>query len=138
MNKNIINDEIQYAYEALINNKIAENNKINKTYRGQISSFGAAITMGSLLSAIAFFSADNNATVSREKIMATVLDVIKKNNTAVKENSLYEYVRKESNAGREASVKEEIVNASIAIKLAMNLFELEKKEGKDGKKQWML
>ena len=42
MNKNTVNQEIHIAYETLEEVGIASNGKINKTYRGQISSFGAA------------------------------------------------------------------------------------------------
>lgn len=135
MNKNIIDESIPYAYEAL-KNRIAKNNQICKTYRGYISSFGAAITMGSLLSAVAFFSTEksekenNKSSVSRKKVIEVVLDVLKKRNSNIKENRLYDYV---INAKDEMIVKEEIINAAIAVKLAMNLFELVKEEGSNGK-----
>ena len=49
MNKAIINDEIVIAYDVLKKSEIVENGKIKKTWRGQISTFGAAVTMGSLI-----------------------------------------------------------------------------------------
>lgn len=42
MNKAIINDEVVIAYDVLKNSEIVENGKIKKTWRGQISTFGAA------------------------------------------------------------------------------------------------
>lgn len=56
MNKAIINDEVVIAYDVLKDSEIVENGKIKKTWRGQISTFGAAVTMGSLIPAVAFFS----------------------------------------------------------------------------------
>ena len=44
MNKAIINDEIVIAYDVLKKSEIVENGKIKKTWRGQISTFGAAVT----------------------------------------------------------------------------------------------
>ena len=129
MNKKVINQEMQYAYEALSEAKIAnDKGEIDKTYRGQISSFGAAVTMGSLLPAIAFFSKDaesgkkEGSEVQRSKLMDAVLLVLKKANVkdAADCRMLYDYAR----GGNEEVCKEEIVNAAIALKLAMNLYVL--------------
>ena len=40
---------------------------IEKAFRGQISSFGAAVEMGSLLSAVAFFSSQGSSPTDRTK-----------------------------------------------------------------------
>ena len=126
MNKAIINEEITYAYEALTECKIAAQGKIDKTYRGQISSFGAAITMGSLLPAIAFFADNGGSSVDREKLMKAILFILKKRTPEIKETSLYDYVANRKKD--ELQCKEDILNAAIALKLAMNLYHLEKKE----------
>ena len=122
MNKNVINQEIRLAYVALAETKIADaEGTIVKTYRGQISSFGAAITMGSLLPAIAFFSKDGDSDVSRSKLMDAVLLVLKKSGKTEKNvKNLFEYAE----SGDEDVCKEEILNATIALKLAMNLYNL--------------
>lgn len=128
MNKKIINQEMQYAYDALAESGIAKDGKIEKTYRGQISSFGAAVTMGSLLPAIAFFSKDaesgqkEGSDVQRSKLMKAVLCVLKKDDKAAKNvETLYDYAFKED----KDIAKENILNAAIALKLAMNLYVLE-------------
>lgn len=129
MNKKVINEQMQIAYEALSEAKIANaEGQIEKTYRGQISSFGAAVTMGSLKPAIAFFSKDANSgqkegsDVQRSKLMEAVLIVLKKDeNIKAKEKSLFEYVKNHKN---EDVAKENIINAAIALKLAMNLYVL--------------
>ena len=128
MNKKSINDNIGIAYDALRECKIAEGNKINKTFRGQISTFGAAVTMGSLLPAIAFFSDDGGSSVKRTKLLNAIYYVIKKSkNENVSANNLnvtdlFKYVR--SCKENEDQCKEDVLNAAIALKLAMNMYEL--------------
>ena len=124
MNKNTVDQEIRLAYEALYDAEIVNDGKIEKTYRGQISSFGAAITMGSLLSAIAFFSQDGGSDVSRSNLMKAILIVLKKKGLAEESvQTLFDYAK---SLGEERC-KEEILNAAIALKLSMNLYELVKK-----------
>ena len=124
MNKNLINNEIKAAYDALRESGIvdAKSGKIKKTYRGQISSFGAAVTMGSLVSAIAFFSENGGSDGERSKLMDAILFVLKKER-GIKEQTLFDYVIKHKEEQDEC--KEEIMNAAIALKLAMNLYEFE-------------
>lgn len=124
MNKNLINDEIKSAYDALRESGIVDvkTGKIKKTYRGQISSFGAAVTMGSLVSAIAFFSENGSSDVERSKLMDAILLVLKQER-GVAEKRLFEYVI--NHKEEQDKCKEEIINAAIALKLAMNLYEFE-------------
>lgn len=144
MNKRIIDNEIKYAYEALKKCKIAKNGFINKTYRGQISSFGAAITTGSLLSAVCFFSDNAGATTERKNLLKAIVYILGKeeevkevkeiDETEICKNGnkiLYDYI-----AAKGADMdkwKEDILNAAIALKLAMNLYTFEKETTKDGK-----
>lgn len=78
MNKAIINDEIVIAYDVLKKSEIVENGKIKKTWRGQISTFGAAVTMGSLIPAVAFFSDQGGSSVKRQYIMDAILEILKR------------------------------------------------------------
>ncbi len=122
MNKKWIDDHIDNAYRALKHVEIVKNGKIDKTYRGQLSTFGAAITMGSLLPAIAFFSTDGESSVDRSKLLKAIARVLNQNN-------LYDYAQKKINEGNANSCKEEILNAAIALKLAMNLYEFTEEKG---------
>ncbi len=126
MNKQTVNRELQYAYNALSNNRIAKNGVIDKTFRGQISTFGAAITTGSLPAAIAFFSDDGGSSTERKNLLKAILEVLK-NDKLCPDNceSLFEYSRKNEN-----EAKDNILNAAIALKLAMNLYELKKNDKK--------
>lgn len=129
MNKTAIDRNLSYAYQGIIDAKISKDGKVNKSYRGQISTLGAAITMGSVKSAICFFSekANNNSDVDRSKLLDAIYYVLR-NSEDTKEKykdvkNLKSYVL---NADSDKEVlKEDIVNAAIAIKLAMNLFEWE-------------
>lgn len=142
MNKKDVNEKIDYAYRALTECKIAENNKIVKTFRGQISSFGAAVEMGSLKPAILFFSEQGGSSVKRTNLMDAIHYILiqcdkeksrmqssKEKVSNVKEpnssESLYQYIKnKEAKGVPEYRLKEDVLSAAIAIKLAMNLFEL--------------
>lgn len=129
MNKRTVNEEIDVAYEVLKTSKIADGNKINKAFRGQISSFGAAAATGSLPAAIAFFSDQGGASVERTKLMKAIFDILVKKNklsenqTSVSDKEaarmLFNYAKDKPN-----EAKEEVMNAAIALKLAMNLYEL--------------
>lgn len=129
MNKRVVNEMIPCAYEALCKSGIAEKGCVDKKFRSQIASFGAAITMGSLLPAIAVFSDKGSAEVDRQKLMDAVLIVLKEKDICSRElNKLFEYVNSSGGDGKlqmeENKKKENIINASIALKLAMNLYTL--------------
>lgn len=124
MNKAEIEKMLPRAYELLDKYKIADGGKIKKTYRGQISSFGAAITGGSLLSAVAFFSSDGESSVDRPALMKCILDLLNEKHETKAEN-LFDYVR--AHKEYEDECKEEVLNAALSLKLAMNLYELVEK-----------
>lgn len=125
MNKAKVNELVPLAYEALQETGIVKDGKIDKAFRGQISSFGVAVTMGSFLSAIAFFSEEESAAkVDRTLLMKAILVVLKKSGKASNVNELYQYIFKAKKVS-EAKLKEDVINATIAIKLAMNLYILE-------------
>lgn len=127
MNKQAVNDGISYAYKALSEVGIAKEGKIEKTYRGQISSFGAAITTGSLKAAVAFFSNQGSSVVERQKINEAILKVLQKLGKADEKcKTLWNYV--DESKDTEAVKKENIVNAAISVKLAMNLYTLKDRE----------
>ena len=121
MNKKQVDSLIPEAYLMLRDAGIAENGKIDKTRRGQISSFGAAVTTGSLLAAVSFFSVQESRGVPRRQLMDAIFRLIDHKNGST---DLFDYVVKSRQAGKEQIAKEEIINRAIALKLAMNLYEL--------------
>ena len=101
---------------------------IDKAFRGQISSFGAAVQMGSLLSAVAFFSSKGGSDVDRPKLMKAIYTLIKENSDTEFDNAdapLLKYVSKHQN---DAFLKDNVLEAAVALKLAMNAYELRKGE----------
>ncbi len=119
MDKKRIDGMIPIAYDSL--KKIAKDGKIDKTYQGGVSSFGAAVTMGSLESAAAFFSAKKSgASYDRKKLGEIIVETATKGATEGEEKNktLYEYV------SQHKGCREKILDAAVAVKLAMNLYEL--------------
>lgn len=118
MNKKTVNSYIPKAKQALEQFKIAEGGKISKNFRGQISSFGAAVVMGSLPAAVAFFADQGSAEVDRSKLVSAMYYCVKEEEKTPAE--VLEYVCKNNTA----QTREDFINASIALKLAMNFFVL--------------
>ena len=136
MNKARVDALLPTAYDVLAEVRIANQGRIPKTYRGYIASFGAAVSGGSLLAAIAFFSEQGGAEKDRTKLMKA-LDLLVYGEQLKDERpqgTLFEHVRKAIVTGgrnrtgidakKEAACKEKIIDAAIALKLAMNLYEL--------------
>jgi len=133
MDKRIVDKLLPSAYKAIETYKIFENGKVNNTFRGQISAFGAAVSMGSLLSAVAFFSAKGGSDVDRPKLMMAIYDIVtgKQLNPDADDSkiALFNLIKnkRDENSGIN---KEQIINAAIAIKLAINLYPLGKGDGR--------
>lgn len=122
MNKKTIDAYLPKAYKLLSDSCVAENNEMPKMFRGYISSFGAAITMGSLKAAVAAYSAQGGAKNPRENLVKIIYALIcEKEYKDVGNKDLYDYVV-ELNDDKMA--KEKILNAAIAVKLAMNMYVL--------------
>lgn len=119
MNKNRINNWILPAQEAIKDNGMVEHGVVNKTYRGQISAFGAAVVMGSLKSAIAFFSDPEKASVDRTKLIKAMYQLITEKANA-QPGEIFQYV-----CDHDGYATEELfTDASVAIKLALNFYKL--------------
>lgn len=122
MNKKQVNDWILPAQKAIVDCGIAVNGKVDSSFRGQISSFGAAVVMGSLKSAVAFFADDGSAQVKRSKLIKAIYYIVKGEN--VKPKEVFYYICDHDNR----QTKEQFINASIALKLALNFFDMGKGE----------
>lgn len=128
MDKNRINRLLPIAVE-VIKNKLSE--PIPNEFRGYIASFGAAVTMGSLPAAVAYYSAaSKNAKEDRTKLPVMILEVLKGENTDITVDTLFEYVTSIKNDNESFAIKEDVLHAAIAIKLGLNLFEIESKDKK--------
>jgi CRISPR-associated protein Cmr5 len=118
MNKKVVDQMIPKAVEVLKTAGIVDDGKISKTFRGQISTFGASVMNGSLLAAVAFFSAQGGAAVERQKLMNAINLLI---NPDAEKKALFDYT-KEQVKRNENKCREDILNAAIALKLAMNVY----------------
>lgn len=123
MNKKRIEGNIMKAYELIEKAGILEKDgSLQRTYRGYISTFGAAVTMGSLKAAITFYSEPGEAKGQRDCLMRIICAlVMKEEYCKMEKTSLLNYV---DNAKDKRAAKDEICDAAIAVKLAMNMFKL--------------
>lgn len=134
MNKRRIDEMIPSAYEAIASD-LAVDGKVDKAYRGAISSFGAAIAMGSIISAAAYYNETAASTkknpgeiVDKNKVSIVLLDTLKKSKFGanIEEKSLYDYVARccREGDGNRIKCKELVCDTAVAVKLALNLFTL--------------
>jgi hypothetical protein len=138
MNKRRVEALIPVALEALENPKcgIQNNGVIESGYRSQISSFGAAVTMGSFKAAVAFFSKkasnreNEKSQVDRSKLLCAMYYIVhySVNGTAEANDGNWkdaEEIAKEILMLSDVSIiKESFINASLALKLALNAYSL--------------
>ena len=122
MNKKRVNDLLLIAKNALVECEIAKGGKINHTFRSHISTFGAAVTMGSLPAAVAFFSEQGSASVERDKLITALYYCLYNEKKTPRE--VLQYVCENNSI----ELKEKFSDAVISLKLAMNFFELKKGE----------
>lgn len=132
--KKQIEDMIPRAIE-VAGKIIADNNgKIPKQFNGYISSFGAAVITSGLIPAVAFFTADkSSAEEHREKIPIALyyiaLDKSKELNSNDAKILLNVLIRDKDNI---ESLKNKLIDASIALKLAIRTFDLNDKKDSKG------
>lgn len=118
MNKKKVDDLLPKAYEALTHTGIAnQQGEIPRSYRGQIATFGAAVMSGSVLSAIAFFSGKGESDTDRPLLMKAILKLLDDQYRG----SLFDYAKKRKD---DPMLKDDVFDAAIALKLAMNLYKL--------------
>ncbi len=133
MNKKVIDSYIEDAYE-IIKNDIAYEDKdnggkltVDSEFKGYISSFGAAVAMGGLKSAIAYFSDQGGSTRDKSKLLKAIYKLLYPESTP--DECLLTLVC--ANEANENKLKNDILDAAIALKLAMKMFIIKKKEDND-------
>ena len=134
MNKNKVEYYLSRSIDALDEDeckivKVEKNEKsgmiekyIDKTFRSYISSFGAAVTMGSFKAAVAFFSTQSKAEQPRENLIRLLWFLTK--NEWKSAQDICDEILKITDFDELNYLKDEFINASIAIKLAMNAYNL--------------
>lgn len=134
-NKRKIDEYIPKAIDILsMNKKIVKDGKIEGGFAGQIATFSVAVSMGSLLSAVAFFSEKKQSAVERQELMNVIYEIITGKTAKEEGSNLLSHTKKKyeethpkdkSSKGlfEYAEFQRDILNAAIAVKLAINFFE---------------
>ena len=125
MNKKSVEEYLPSAIEALEKCGIYDKDKdeIKRTFRGQISSFGAAVSMGSFKAAVAFFSDKNGSSVDRQNLIKALWFITQNDN---KESKDICKIILTSTDLKASEYETQFLDASIALKLAMNAYNLTK------------
>lgn len=125
---------IPFAIEAVSESKMEDEKKkgvVNKAYKGYISSLGAGIIQSGLLPTLAMYKGaekSENKKADTGKLLDAIFYVIEKDHKSdvINEKDLFNYALQASKVPENRqSVINEIMNASIAIKLAIRTFKLE-------------
>lgn len=119
MNKKEVDNLIPLAYEVL------KKEPISKTLQSYFSTFGSALSTGSLLATVCFFNQEGGSMAGKNKVNIYIYQVLKKANK-INENNLTDYILNSMSKNEEYKAKENCLNAAIAIKLAINLFDIKK------------
>ena len=141
MNQKRINDWIPTAIAVL--NEIGINKKkdkdgneveipVPKAFKGYFSAFGAAVVQSGMLPAVIFFENDTGRTeADRPQVIKAVFKLLKKKllipGTAT--NGLTAYLLESAN--RQKELQKPIVEAAIALKIALRTFKIEKDQSNE-------
>lgn len=127
MNKNIIESLIPIAIKAIDTCILkGKNTGIPKEYKGYISSFGAGIIQAGLLPIICFYEREESGAARDRSLLVKAIYYILKNKD--KTDSFEEVKNNEKlkdyliNYADKEEIKEDIINASIALKLALRTY----------------
>lgn len=115
MSKKLIDKMVPSAIEIVKNSPIVKNGVIESKYNGYISSFGASIIQAGLNSTVAFFGKMIGEGKDRKDILDAIWNLIETENLNRECNSIQEFVQLKD-------VKPTIMNATIALKLAIRVF----------------
>lgn len=121
---NQVEKYLKRAITAINDSGIANNGIVPAEYNGYISSFGASVISSGLLPAIAFYSNENSAiSKERAKLMKAILMLIDENSN---DSSLFSYVTSILPNTSPSLLTKQILDAAVAIKLAIRTFKLER------------
>lgn len=127
MNKRKVDKWLKVAIGALNDHEhcgiCSKDGTIEEGFRSQISAFGAAVTMGSFKAAVAFFSDKKKAAVSRPELIRAMYYIIY-GEWKEDEKDILKEILEITDRNRLKNIQNDFIHASIALKLAMNAFEL--------------
>ena len=104
------------AIKVIQHSVILKNGAIESKYNGYISSFGASIIQAGLNSTIAFFEKASGEGKDRKYILDAIWELIQKENLDNGYSKISEFANNKN-------AKEIIMDAAVAMKLAIRIFE---------------
>ena len=113
-----------------VNIKMADNGNVNSAYKGYISSLGAGIIQSGLLPTLAMYKGNESSDKKKANtafLLEAIYEVIKSKPSVpiINGDGLFEYALRASQIeNNRQAVIDEILNASIAIKLAIRTFKM--------------
>lgn len=126
---NTLEEKLIPAAIKAVNDKMSKDGKVNSAYKGYISAFGAGIIQSGLLPTLAMFKGNEDNEKKKAEtgnLLNAVYEVVKsKYEQKPKENSLFDYVlEKMQKENDRQGIINEVINASVAVKLAIRTFKL--------------
>jgi CRISPR-associated protein Cmr5 len=113
-----------------VNTKMAKDGKVNSAYKGYISSLGAGIIQSGLLPTLAMYKGNEDSDKKKANtgcLLDAIFEVIKTTPSTITndEDDLFSYALRASQQQNNCHVViDKVLNASIAIKLAIRTFKL--------------
>ncbi len=141
-----LEDILPKAIQAIDRNiKNHRNDAVKKEYEGYFSSFGASIIQSGLIPTLAFYSDGGNADPDttefrRNQFLQAIMYILDKDSNKqlleyVLENVYsdfnygninYDFIRNKPDVKKMSKIRHKIIDASIALKLALRSYKLEK------------
>jgi len=107
------------------------NRNVPAVYKGYISSMGASIILSGLIPTLAFYHADTQDSASeqaRRPLLDILHEMLRHRYTLSNQDSLLDYALNLQEKNKLTALRElrrDVVNASIAVKLALRTFHLD-------------
>lgn len=133
-----IDNLIPIAIDAIVASEIPEgpDKTVPNEYKGYIDSFGSVIVQNGLIPAVVFFensggkdsASGGQVAENRKKLMSSILKVTGQAN----HKTLYDYITVSMPKKDIKFLRDEIVRAAIAVKLALRTFKFSESESDNG------
>jgi CRISPR-associated protein Cmr5 len=121
MNSKRIDRLIPYAFTAITEN-LADNNTVDSVYASYVAAFGPTVRYVGLLQTVLFYEGD----AKKKKINTILWKILKQATPGLPGGSLHAYIQGQSD---QRTTKERVLEAVVALKLAIRAFELKKDKG---------
>ncbi|MCB0385065.1 MAG: hypothetical protein KDD43_06710 [Bdellovibrionales bacterium] len=100
--------------------------KIPKVYKGYIASFGTIIKQSGAFPAVVLFSQDSDRAEASKKPITKAIFKLLKENSDIDTTGFEELLRLARENQSSAIFRKELLNAAVALKLALRTFNIEK------------